>query len=68
AAGIAEPSCQVAPKSKQDLFVATRNLGPEGAPDDVEVRMIFAKGTSVYHETSPATFGKFLPGAGQGSV
>ncbi|KAK9484580.1 hypothetical protein V1527DRAFT_483835 [Lipomyces starkeyi] len=64
AAGVA-PSCQVAHKSKQKLFVAGSNPVPErAAPEGVEAKMIFASGRAViYHETSPATFGAFLPEA-----
>ena len=65
AAGQVAPSCQVAHKSKQKLFVAATNLVPEGAaPEGVEAKMVFASGgTVIYHETSPATFGGFLPEA-----
>ncbi|KAK9363578.1 hypothetical protein V1504DRAFT_437721 [Lipomyces starkeyi] len=73
AAGQVAPACQVAHKSKQKLFVAASN---GAAPECVEAKMIFASGGAViYHETSPATFGAFLPeawsiparSAGQGS-
>ncbi|KAK9331791.1 hypothetical protein V1520DRAFT_368290 [Lipomyces starkeyi] len=65
AAGQVAPSCQVAHKSKQKLFVAAANPVREGAaPEGVEAKMVFASGGAViYHETSLATFGGFLPEA-----
>ena len=65
AAGQVAPSCQVAHMSKQKLFTAATNLVPEGtAPKGVEAKMIFASdGAVIYHETSPATFGEYLPDA-----
>ncbi|KAK9312073.1 oxidoreductase [Lipomyces starkeyi] len=65
AAGQVAPACQVAHKSKQKLFVAASNPVPEwAAQEGVEAKMIFASGGAViYHETSPATFGAFLPEA-----
>ncbi|KAL3431339.1 chaperonin 10-like protein [Aspergillus tetrazonus] len=64
AAGDAAPSCEVATKSKHKLRVVASNPVPEGmAPADIEVKMIFAGGTAIYYETSPATFAGYLPEA-----
>ncbi|KAL4816108.1 chaperonin 10-like protein [Aspergillus spinulosporus] len=64
AAGDAAPSCQVASKSKHKLRVAASNPVRDGAaPADIEVKMIFAGGTAIYYETSPATFDGYLPEA-----
>ena len=66
AAGEVDPSCQVARKSKQRLFVASATLVPEGAaPEGVVAKMIFGNdvGVEFYRETTPATFGEFLPDA-----
>lgn len=65
AAGPVGPSCQVAHKSTQKLPVVTANPAQEGdAPEGVEAKFIYASGgTVVFHETSPATFGGFLPEA-----
>lgn len=65
AAGPAKPAIDVSAKSKQKLFVATSNMVMEGdAVEGVDAKMIFAEGGAViYHETEPATFGKFLPEA-----
>ncbi|KAL4756886.1 zinc-binding alcohol dehydrogenase family protein [Aspergillus foveolatus] len=50
--------------SKHKLRVAASNPVPEGmAPADIEVKMIFAGGTAIYYETSPATFAGYLPEA-----
>ena len=65
AAGQAEPSCQVSYKSKQKLFVATTNPVPEGAaPEGVVAKWLFGTGgAELYRESTPATFGGFLPDA-----
>ncbi|KAF4630235.1 hypothetical protein G7Y89_g7905 [Cudoniella acicularis] len=71
AAGEVAPSCQVAHKSKQKLFVAATNHIPEGVvPEGVKARMVFeSDGTVVYSETSAATFGGILAkGVGGGEV
>lgn len=65
AAGDVGPSCQIAHKSKQNLFVAAATpVTEEAVPEGVKAKMIFASGGAIiYHETSPATFGGFLPEA-----
>ena len=65
AAGQVAPSCQLANKSKQKLFVATSiPFQAESVPEGVEAKMVIATGGElIYHETSPASFGGFLPEA-----
>ncbi|KAI9725403.1 MAG: hypothetical protein M1828_003253 [Chrysothrix sp. TS-e1954] len=65
AAGPVKPSCEVAAKSKQKLFVASvAPVMPDDAPDGVEAKMLYTEGrNNIYAETFLATFGGFLPEA-----
>ena len=66
--GDVTPSCQIAHRSKQKLFVASSNFVPEGvAPEGVEAKMVFASGDMrEYGEICKWIFGDFLPVALEG--
>ncbi|KAI1778647.1 GroES-like protein [Hypoxylon cercidicola] len=64
--GAVAPCCQVAHRSRQDLFVACANAVPEGVvPEGVRARMVFGDDTAkpMYYDTTCAIFGRFLPEA-----
>lgn len=63
-AGSSAPSCQVSHRSKQKLFVASSTVIDDAQlPDGVKAKMTFGTGAEIFQETTPATFGKFLPEA-----
>ncbi|KAM7214801.1 GroES (chaperonin 10)-like protein [Rhypophila decipiens] len=66
AAGSNAAACKVAAASKQKLFVASSNpVNPTDVPEGVECKFTFGAVDPVepFGETTPATFGGFLPEA-----